>query len=68
MDPWKYAGVLESNNDKLKLIMIKDGAHHLDLRSPNENDPQSVIDARNEEIETIKQWLNEHNNKVSIFE
>jgi len=53
LDPWKYAGVLESNNDKLKLIMIKDGAHHLDLRSPNENDPQSVIDARNEEIETI---------------
>jgi hypothetical protein len=37
--------------------MIKDGAHHLDLRHKNSDDPQSVIDARNLEKKYMKQWI-----------
>jgi lysosomal Pro-X carboxypeptidase len=37
--------------------MIKDGAHHLDLRHKNSGDPQSVIDARKLEKKYMKQWI-----------
>ena len=38
---------------------MQDGAHHLDLRSSNPLDPQSVIDARLQEVAYFKQWLAE---------
>ena len=37
--------------------MIKGGAHHLDLRHKNKDDPQSVVDARNLEKKYMKQWI-----------
>jgi lysosomal Pro-X carboxypeptidase len=42
--------------------MIKDGAHHLDLRTPNIDDPESVIEARNIERMWIKKWIDEYKN------
>jgi len=65
LDPWRGGGVQQSISDSLVAILIKDGAHHLDLRAPNDADPQSVKDARSEEIQHIRQWIQQSikNNK-----
>ena len=49
---------MEDVNPTVKAILIADGAHHLDLRGANKDDPQSVITARLEEVTLIKKWLN----------
>lgn len=38
---------------------MEDSAHHLDLREPNDLDPQDVIVGRNLERIWIKKWLKE---------
>lgn len=38
-DPWHAGGVLEDSNPKNKVLLIKQSAHHLDLRLPNKADP-----------------------------
>ncbi|XP_055959057.1 dipeptidyl peptidase 2-like isoform X1 [Patella vulgata] len=57
-DPWAFAGVLHDLGPNLTSIIIHNGAHHLDLRGHNTNDPVDVIKARNMEILTIRQWIN----------
>eukprot|EP01118_Nematostelium_gracile_P017240 TRINITY_DN7306_c0_g1_i1.p1 TRINITY_DN7306_c0_g1~~TRINITY_DN7306_c0_g1_i1.p1 ORF type:complete len:130 (-),score=35.88 TRINITY_DN7306_c0_g1_i1:39-428(-) len=56
LDPWSGGGVLQSVSE-MDAIFIHDGAHHLDLRAPNEADPQSVIKARQIEETYITQWI-----------
>ena len=46
------------------VIMIKDSAHHLDLRSPNEKDPIFVTDAREKEEAIIRRWIEDHQNQI----
>ncbi len=58
-DPWRYGGVLESLSDTLVAISIPEGAHHLDLMFSNEEDPESVIEARKLEEEHIVKWIKE---------
>lgn len=60
LDPWSGGGVLRNNNDKVKIMIIPEGAHHLDLRSSNNADPASVIDARMFELNSIKYWIREY--------
>ncbi|GIY39758.1 dipeptidyl peptidase 2 [Caerostris extrusa] len=45
-------------------VIVEGGAHHLDLREDNPNDPQSVRDARNFELANIRKWLTEYYNKL----
>lgn len=40
--------------------MIQDAAHHLDLRLPNEADPESVVKARQLETEWIAKWIDQY--------
>jgi len=40
--------------------MIKDGAHHLDLRSSNANDTPAVTAARKREKAVVKRWLQQY--------
>ncbi|KAF0981827.1 hypothetical protein FDP41_011688 [Naegleria fowleri] len=61
LDPWHGGGVLAptKTNSKVNLVYIEQGAHHLDLRSSNPLDPQSVKIARALEVKEIATWLNE---------
>jgi len=58
IDPWSGGGVLKTLNPTLPTILIKDGAHHYDLRPSNPEDTEEVINARILEKQYIKQWLN----------
>ncbi|XP_075707502.1 lysosomal Pro-X carboxypeptidase [Rhinoderma darwinii] len=65
LDPWSAGGVKESLSDSLIAILITDGAHHLDLRSNNADDPRSVIEARALEVAYMKKWIKEHSQQVN---
>ena len=57
LDPWQSGSVLETVNESVLAIVMKDAAHHLDLRTPNPNDPESVVKGRQYEKNVILQWL-----------
>uniref|UniRef100_A0A5F8HAR8 Prolylcarboxypeptidase n=1 Tax=Monodelphis domestica TaxID=13616 RepID=A0A5F8HAR8_MONDO len=61
LDPWYAGGVNENITDNLVSIVIPDGAHHLDLRARNIDDPQSVLFARAKEVEYMKKWIEQFN-------
>ena len=60
LDPWAGGGVLSAPHDKVVVIKIKQGAHHLDLRFSNPKDPSSVVHARKIERKYIKLFINTH--------
>ena len=60
LDPWSAGGVLESPAPSLVSIMIKDAAHHLDLRSSNPADTEDVTAARKREKAIVKRWLRKY--------
>eukprot|EP01135_Chromosphaera_perkinsii_P002570 Nk52_evm86s224 gene=Nk52_evmTU86s224 len=59
LDPWMGGGINENVSKTVLGFVIKDGAHHLDLRFSHPDDPQSVIDARNVERREIRRWIEE---------
>jgi hypothetical protein len=44
LDPWRAGGVVEYVNLELPTYVIKGGAHHLDLRLPNEADKSTGVE------------------------
>jgi len=60
LDPWQAGGITENINDQTIALYITDSAHHLDLRLPNEADPQSLTDARQTETEWIAKWIDQY--------
>lgn len=59
LDPWASGGVLRNFSDSIVAVIIPEGAHHLDLMDDNENDPDSVIQARSFHKNTLTKWINE---------
>ncbi|KAL1455742.1 hypothetical protein WDU94_009812 [Cyamophila willieti] len=59
LDPWSGAGVLHNVSSTVVSIIIPEGAHHLDLRAANKEDPHSVIEARNYYETTFRKWIKE---------
>lgn len=59
IDPWGPGGVLADIRPDLPAPVVHGGAHHLDLRSTNKDDPQSVTDVRKFHEKTIMSWLDE---------
>ena len=62
LDPWSGAGVT-FNNSKVGLYAISTGmvGHHMDLMFSTSMDYQSVIAARNFELEQMRKWANKLN-------
>ncbi len=56
MDPWN-AGCPKHSSNPSVLVFEADSAHHLDLRLPNEKDPESIIQARKLMEVLIKKWI-----------
>ena len=50
-------GVTKSISDSIVAIIIPEGAHHLDLRAADPNDPPSVVKAREIEKQFITKWV-----------
>lgn len=48
---------MRTSNKKVSIIIIPEGAHHIDLRSTNPKDPVSVTEARVMEEEIITSWI-----------
>jgi lysosomal Pro-X carboxypeptidase len=61
-DPWTSGGVVESLSESVIAVIIPEGAHHLDLRSSNPADPQSVRAARNIYKKQIRMWIADFKN------
>lgn len=57
LDPWSAGGVTYNISDALVSIMIPEGAHHLDLRYTNNQDPPSVRAARALELNYFREWI-----------
>ncbi|EDV29575.1 uncharacterized protein TRIADDRAFT_19181 [Trichoplax adhaerens] len=63
LDPWSGGGVLKSLSKSLVAIVIEGGAHHLDLRHANKDDPATVKHARKIEKMHIAKWIKEASNE-----
>jgi len=57
LDPWADGGVKKDLSPSLPAIKVIGGAHHLDLRTPNDADPSTVEDARYKECDYILKWI-----------
>lgn len=58
LDPWSGGGVLRVFNDNISVRIIPEGAHHIDLRADNPEDPASVKEARKQYMKKFKEWIN----------
>ena len=60
LDPWQAGGLTFPINDESIALYIEKSAHHLDLRLPNEADPQTLTDARQTETEWIAKFIDQY--------
>lgn len=58
-DPWHVGGILKSLSPSLPALIVKSGAHHLDLRGSHKDDPADVIRVRREELRLLRKWISE---------
>jgi lysosomal Pro-X carboxypeptidase len=58
-DPWGSAGIPTSPDPSRQLIAlnIAESAHHLDLMFSHPDDPASVVQARQTEVQMITGWI-----------
>ncbi|XP_076040777.1 lysosomal Pro-X carboxypeptidase-like [Oratosquilla oratoria] len=60
LDPWHSGGVMEDVNPTVVALIIPEGAHHIDLRSSNPDDPPSLTATRRLEKEHISRWIRQY--------
>lgn len=49
--------MLQNISDSLVAVVIPEGAHHLDLMFSHEDDPPSVLVARETQREHMRRWI-----------
>jgi len=57
LDPWSGASPKVNIGSSLKTCVMPNGAHHLDLRTPNAKDPTDVIICRDVVLNQLKDWI-----------
>ena len=67
LDPWSGGGFYENdlnkgndNEDGNHYFTMVQGAHHLDLRGPNDEDPEQVTEVREKEEKIIVGWIEDY--------
>ena len=63
LDPWRANGVTDFVSLNIPVYNIRGGAHHLDLRLPNEAETDDVTNVnwvRTQECKLIGMWVNEY--------
>lgn len=60
-DPWSGGGVLRTQSEAVTVVILPEGAHHLDLREDNIADPASIKATRRFYIKTFKEWIDTYN-------
>ena len=61
--------MLKNLSDSLVAVIIPEGAHHIDLMFSNELDPPSVKQARAFQLDNIRKWIaevDERNSKQQL--
>ncbi|RZC90821.1 hypothetical protein C5167_028651 [Papaver somniferum] len=64
-DPWSGGGVLKSISKSIVAIVAKQGAHHVDLRFSDKEDPKWLQDVRKKEIHIIRKWIDQYYHDLS---
>lgn len=61
LDPWSEMGVVDQDRAGagVKVIMMDQAAHHLDLFFEHPLDPQDVLDARRVEMDMVESWVDQ---------
>lgn len=57
LDPWSGGGVLKTQSDTITVVILPEGAHHLDLREDNVDDPATIQATRKFYIKTFHEWI-----------
>ena len=57
LDPWHGGGFLKQWDNSMPVLLMKNAAHHLDLRAPHPQDPPDVTATRVEEEKIIRGWI-----------
>lgn len=61
LDPWSEMGVVDQDRAGagVKVVMMDQAAHHLDLFFEHPLDPQDVLDARRVEMDMVESWVDQ---------
>lgn len=70
LDPWSAGGVVNGKgfDQSVVVVLIPNGAHHIDLMFSNPEDPADVTTARNIELANIRKWINQAKSRVAAKE
>ncbi|KAL5199633.1 hypothetical protein ABZP36_020836 [Zizania latifolia] len=64
-DPWSRGGVLKNISSSITALVTEKGAHHLDFRSANKDDPDWLVQQRRQEVEIIQGWIDQYNEDIA---